>query len=796
MNRLRSFPGLVLASTLLAAGPAHTVTVTTGIDGNNSAMGATAHGCLQLLTISVGEGENCMYNGGPNFIEVPVGSGNFPLQPFGESTGPFSQVRYYSYAATPESFDNVVLPEGDPGKFAPAPGDGKIRQVIGGSITVDDNDTPVGDDDRISFTLTMTSPDGGDIVRSLGTDLADRYTSMTQVLALTPVDSASANALGGFDYVIGSRGFPTLLQFTDATADGGVCVDDFFGDMECDASFGNNMNGDPLRWQPWTRNGGDSGAAGIGSLEGNIGPRTSGTLENPDCEQETGTSACTESKTSFAPLAIGPNMAPGTGNVTAEDVGWDHVYLFVSTDTDGNVVSAEGFNVQGYQVFGENVACGNDVGATQVCNSWIAGHFTIAGAMAVDDSVDTSIDTPVTIDILANDTGFTDDVTVSLPGGGTTGNGGAVVINGTNPGPQAGIDVTYTSATSFSGIDTFDYQITDGTTTSSATVTVNVLAGANDDSASTRINSSTSIPVGANDFGFADPVTVTVTVPPNMGGTIDAIVGSGGPAANVTIDYTPVAIPGTPTYTETFTYEITDSAMESDTAVVTVMVNNEVPNAVAANASAGEGEDAVTDVSALPGVNLGDAPSVVAVTANPANGVVSVTGTVLTYSPNGFFTGSDSYDYTIADVDGETSTASVSVTIGPKRVPTAVPDNDGVDQGDSVVIDVLANDLAGSGALAAHTVAISAAPTSGSATVGAGNQVTYTPDVDFFGTDTFQYSLTDLDGDSSVTTVTVDVDRVVLEVPLPSGSGISPLTTIGLLLLPWLRRRRKSSKLA
>ena len=512
MNRHQNLAGLLIASGLALAGPAPAASVTTGVDAANSAMGATAHGCLQRLTITVGEGENCMYDGGPSGIELSPGSGIF-LAPFGESTGPFSQLQYYDYSTTPESFDNVVLAQGDPNKFASAPSDGKIRPVISGSIAIDDNGDGFGANDLVSFTLTMSSPNGGDIVRNLGDDLADRYTSMTQTLAATQVNSAiGPNAFGGLDYVIGSEGFPVLLTFTDATANGGACVGQTFGDMECSASFGGNMNGDPLRWTPWVPTDsstiepppaphqGPPASAGIGSLEDNIGPRTMGSIENPFCNQETGTDSCTTSRVSFAPREIGPNNAPGPNNVTAEDVDWDHVYLLVSTDADGNVVSAEGFYVQEYQVFGNDAACGNDAGALEVCNSWLAGHFTIAGAAATDDTADADVDTPVTIDILANDSGFADDVTVSLPGGGTTVNGGTVVINGANPGPQASIDVTYTPATGFSGTDTFDYVLSDGTTTSRATVTIKV--GSIDDDATTRLNTQVTIPVGANDTGF------------------------------------------------------------------------------------------------------------------------------------------------------------------------------------------------------------------------------------------------------------------------------------------------------
>lgn len=815
MNRLGNLPGLLTISILVAAFQARAETVTTGVDPFGSAMGATAHGCLQLLTISVGEAENCMYDGGPSFIESSPGSGVF-ISPFGESTGPFSQAQYYDYATTPQSFDNVPFPSGDPNDFVPAPADGKIRQVINGSITIDDSGDGFGANDLISFTLTMTSPNGGDIVRNLGGDVADRYTSMTQVLGPTPVDSATPNADGGFDYVIGSEGFPVRLEFIDASANesapgagDGPCVGQMFGDMECSASFAGNGNTDPLRWMPWLATDsstitpppvphmGPPQSPGIGSLENNIGPRASGSLVNAACAGAIGESECTESKTSFAPLAIGPDETPGGPGVTAEDVGWDHVYLQVSTDADGNVLSAEGFDVQEYQVFGQNALCGNDPLATIVCNSWLAGHFTIAGAMAVDDIAETPFDTPITIDVLGNDTGFVDPVTVSLPGGGTSTGGGAIVINGANPGPQAGINITYTPSLGFSGTDTFDYTVNDGTTTSTAMVTVDVLFGATDDSASTRLNTSENIAVGANDFGFVDPVTVTVTVAPNMGGSIDAINGGGGPAANVTIDYTPAAALGTGTYTETFSYQVTDANMNSDTAVVTVTVNNEVPNAVAANASAGEGQSAVIDVATLPAANLGDAPSTVAVTRDAADGMVSVTGSVITYTPSGLFTGSDSYEYTITDADGETSTATVSVAIGPKLVPTATADSAAVDQGGSVPIDVTGNDIAGSGTLANHTVMVTSFPSSGTATAGGGNLVTYTPAADFSGIDSFQYTLTDVDGDTSVTTVTVTVTAtgsgpaLSISPELPSASAIDPWTVAVIMLVPYLRHRQR-----
>ena len=83
--------------------------------------------------------------------------------------------------------------------------------------------------------------------------------------------------------------------------------------------------------------------------------------------------------------------------------------------------------------------------------------------VAMDDTAATLIDTPVTIDVLANDTGSglsIDSV--------TQGSSGSVVNNGS--------DVTYTPNSGFTGQDSFDYTISNGSLTDTATVTVTVTA--------------------------------------------------------------------------------------------------------------------------------------------------------------------------------------------------------------------------------------------------------------------------------------------------------------------------------
>jgi len=323
---------------------AQAITSTTSIIGN---MGITAQTCLQGLTLAVGDGENCMYDGGPSSA---TGA------PFGEVTGPYNHIAYYDSLATPAAFA---------AGFVTAPGDGKIQQVINGSVTVDDGGNGFGAGDLLSFSLTLTSPGGGDIVRNFGAAGADRYTSMTQVLAPMAASSATANGLGGFDYVIGSEGFPSLLTFAVA----GPCLGQAFGSMDCGFSFA-AASLDPDGWA-------GASAAGLGSLESNFGAKTVGSVSGLACV--TSGTACTVGQVSFAPLLIGPNGATG-GGATAEDVAWDQLLLRVSTDAGGNVVDMAGFDVQDYRVFG-TTRCGDQTSTTvgsysPTCNSWSSGYFT------------------------------------------------------------------------------------------------------------------------------------------------------------------------------------------------------------------------------------------------------------------------------------------------------------------------------------------------------------------------------------------------------------------------------------
>ncbi len=61
---------------------------------------------------------------------------------------------------------------------------------------------------------------------------------------------------------------------------------------------------------------------------------------------------------------------------------------------------------------------------------------------------------------------------------------------------------------------------------------------------------------------------------------------------------------------------------------------------------------------------------------NPANGQVTESSGVVTYTPNGGFSGTDTFTYTITDDQQETATATVTVTVIPPTPPVLFVDDD------------------------------------------------------------------------------------------------------------------------
>ncbi len=463
-----------------------------------------------------------------------------------------------------------------------------------------------------------------------------------------------------------------------------------------------------------------------------------------------------------------------------------------------------------YEVTTDNTATlGGQLVVSNNTDLFAAGvnYLTFQAVASADDDgpFDALESVALPIDVLANDTLFTDPVTVTVttpPGKGTA------LVNG-SPGPAAGITITYTAGAGQSGADSFVYQVTDGASTDTATVTLNVLTGgANDDTASTTRNAASfSINVGGNDSGFTDPVTITLETAPNQGGT--ATPPADGPAATRAFTYTPGTKPaGTATYTETFVYRITGANALTATADVTVTVNNAVPVAsdaaltISTQGFAPGSTTATLNAATFPGNNIGNTPSTVTAT-NGANGTTSVAGNVVTYTPSAtFFAGTDTFTYTITDSDpgtAETDTGTATVTIA-DRTPD-VGDGAITTAQDTAAAPFALTVTLGNGSQAQHTgPTVTTNGTKGSCAL-AGNSVTYTPNAGQSGADSCVVSITDGDGDTGTGTLSITIT------PAPGGGGgggggLLPggggaLDGFGLALLAgaaWLGRRRRAGR--
>ena len=317
-------------------------------------------------------------------------------------------------------------------------------------------------------------------------------------------------------------------------------------------------------------------------------------------------------------------------------------------------------------------------------NSALSGNVAVSGThclQAQDDTTATSAGTPVTTNVLANDSplGATGSLNVSVP---TTGapSSGTITVN-------ADGTITYTPNPGFTGTDTYTYQVCDSASRpvcDTATVTVSVTPTpsssgtvANDDTASTNVNTPVSMPLLANDTAAGavlNPNSVAVTVPPQHGSvSFDPNTGLA--------TYTPAA--GF-TGTDSYTYQVCNTATPAvcDTAIATVVVGQTAaatPTITTTPDSTSTPQNTPVTLNVL-GNDSATAtvidPTTLTVT-QPANGKVtgdSVTGAV-TYTPNKDYAGTDTFTYTVCNADKSVcSTNTVTVTVvAPPQPATAVP---------------------------------------------------------------------------------------------------------------------------
>ena len=313
---------------------------------------------------------------------------------------------------------------------------------------------------------------------------------------------------------------------------------------------------------------------------------------------------------------------------------------------------------------------------------------------------------------------------------------------------------------------------------SGATAPSQVVPTAHDDVIDTDEGNPVTVDVLANDNvppgGITFSSVIVGTQPTH--GTIQRIDPELG-----TITYSPgVQFVGT----DTFTYTFRDAfGVQSNAANVTVIVNRPVANDDFSQTVAGTSvliNSAGNDSD--PDGNDHLVPGSVSVVAMPLHGSAAPQGdgTIL-YTPAPGFEGTDHFLYTIKDKAGATSnngTDTIVVTAPPAQPGTVLNDDDiDTDAGNPVTVNVLANDVSPVG-FNPSSVAVSSQPSHGSATVDPSTgAITYSPASQFFGTDTFTYTVKDVTGGiAGPGRVSVVVNRPTANDDFAETFGTTPVT--------------------
>ena len=337
---------------------------------------------------------------------------------------------------------------------------------------------------------------------------------------------------------------------------------------------------------------------------------------------------------------------------------------------------------------------------------------------------------------------------------------------------------TYVPQNTFSGQDSFDYEIQDGQGGfSQASALIEIIAGnvapqAVDDNYSVATNQTLTIDAPgllANDSDLNGDALSVSTTP-----IVNVAMGSLSLAADGSFVYTPnsdfVGV-------DNFSYQITDTSGLTDTAqvIITVGGQNTPPDAVNDSYSTMQNVTLIVDGSTYSSVLANDSDPdgdniqlTNTLINNVDNGTLTIsTDGLFTYIPNTNFTGIDSFIYEITDGQGGLAQATVTITVAAvNQAPTAVDDSYAVDQDGFLDVDgiielsLLSNDSDPEN----DTLTVNTTPVTdvsdGTLVLANDGTFTYQPNVSFFGNDSFEYEINDGNGNTASAFVDITVNQV------------------------------------
>lgn len=279
----------------------------------------------------------------------------------------------------------------------------------------------------------------------------------------------------------------------------------------------------------------------------------------------------------------------------------------------------------------------------------------------------------------------------------------------------------------------------------------------------------------ANDTD-ADMNALTITAI-NTSGTVGSVAIA---ADNLSVTYDPnhqfESLGVGQTATDTFTYTISDGQGGTDTETVTVTVQgaNDDPTAVGTLANQAVDENATTTVltaaqiaAAFADVDANDTLTFSLAAGSPSWLSLDMDGNLVSTNPAQADVGAHTVTLEASDGHGGTNAMqSFNLTVNDMNdMPLANDDVVQVDLGQSLLIDVRANDTDAEDGIPSGVITITASPAHGTVSVVDG-KVLYTADHDFTGITHFSYTVKDSAGNVS------NVGMVAVGVEAPEGAII------------------------
>ncbi|MFL1019654.1 tandem-95 repeat protein [Vibrio parahaemolyticus] len=375
--------------------------------------------------------------------------------------------------------------------------------------------------------------------------------------------------------------------------------------------------------------------------------------------------------------------------------------------------------------------------------------------VAKDDIATTQEDTAVTIDVLPNDTDADGDK-LSIESASVPKEQGTVeVVDG---------KLVFTPAENFNGHAEITYTVTDGQLTDEAKVTVTV--NSVDDAPTIKVDAVESITEDAVStdtivatLEVADTDTpedqLTVSLENNSNGYF-VLVGDEVKLTQAGVD----AVNNDELNLKDLTISasvsdgVNPTANDSDSLIVNRV--NDVPTVENAIADQELSEDFATyTIDLNDAFKDSDSALNFSVSGN-SNVLVSIENGIATISPTADWNGSETLTFTATDLSGESVSQTVDFTVAP--VVDIEADSADVVEDTPTIIKVLGNDTF-EGDDKVVSLDAENGPKNGTVIVNNDGTVTYTPDDNYVGKDTFTYVVTS-GGVSESTTVTVNVTPV------------------------------------